>query len=52
MFESCLRPANTQLNNRKRRFALRLISLPKGDQARDPVGADSTVGMSLDTFLG
>ena len=33
--ESGLRPAAAQLDNRLRRYALRLASLPKGDQARE-----------------
>ena len=44
-------PAAAQLN-RKRRFAVRLISLPDGDQARELVGAVSTLGGSLELFLG
>jgi len=33
--ESGLRPEAAQLDNRLRRYALRLASLPKGDQARE-----------------
>ena len=34
-------------------FALRLVSLPKGDQARELVGAaNSGIGHSLESFLG
>ena len=33
--ESGLCLAAAQLNNRKRRFALGLVSLPRGDQARE-----------------
>jgi len=51
MFNSGLRPANTQPNNIKRRSALRLNSLPQGDQARDLMGTDSTIGESLETLL-
>jgi len=49
-----LLPAAAQLNcnNRKRRFAVRLISLPKGNQARELVGAANTLGSSLESFLG
>jgi len=50
--EPGLLPAAAQLNNRKRRFAVRLISLPQGDQARELVGAASTLGSSLESFLG
>jgi len=51
--ESGLRPAAAQLNNRLRRFALRLASLPRGDQARDLIGAsDSELGQRLQSFLG
>ena len=32
-------PAAAQLNNRKSCFALRLVRLPKGDQAKELVGA-------------
>jgi len=48
--ESGLLPAAAQLNNRKRRFAVRLISLPKRYQARELVGAASTLGSSLESF--
>jgi len=51
--ESGLRPATTQLDNRLRRFALRLASLPRGDQARKLVGApDSALGQRLQSALG
>ena len=44
--------ATTQLDNR-RRFALRLTSLPKGDQARGLIGAaDSALGQRLQSYLG
>jgi hypothetical protein len=39
--ESGLRPATAQLENRRRRYGLRLVSLPDGDQARKVVGATS-----------
>jgi hypothetical protein len=42
--ESGLRPVSAQLENRLRRFGLRLISLPDGDQARKVVGARSGIG--------
>jgi len=39
--------------NRLRRFALRLASLPRGDQARELVGAsDSALGQRLQSALG
>jgi len=51
--ESGLRPAGAQLDNRARRFALRLASLPRGDQARELIGAsDSELGQRLQSFLG
>jgi len=37
--ESGLRPAAAQLENRQRRFGLRLLSLPQGDLAEEVVGA-------------
>jgi len=37
--ESGLRAASTQLENRQRRFGLRLLSLPQGDQGWEVVGA-------------
>jgi hypothetical protein len=42
--ESGLRPASAQLENRLRRYGLRLLSLPEGDQAREVVGARSGIG--------
>jgi len=40
-------------HNRLRRFALRLASLPRGDQARELVGApDSALGKRLQSVLG
>jgi len=51
--ESGFRPAVAQLANRLRRFALRLASLPKGEQARELVGAsDSALGQRLQSALG
>jgi len=50
--ESGLRPAATQLDNCLRRFVLRLASLPKGDQARELVGADKTLRNRLQSSLG
>ena len=45
--ESGLRAATTQLENRPRRFGLRLLSLPHGDQARDVVVARTEIGRRL-----
>jgi len=42
--ESGLSPAATQLENWQRRFGLRLLSLPQGDQARGIVGAPTEIG--------
>jgi ribonuclease HI len=42
--ESGLRPASAQLENRLRRYGLRLLSLPDGDQAREVVGARTGIG--------
>jgi len=51
--ESGIRPAAAQLDNRLRRFALRLASLPKGDQERDLIGAsDCALGQRLQSALG
>ena len=47
MMESELRTANAKLNNRKRRCVLRLLSPPRGDQARELARADSTLGKAL-----
>jgi len=49
--ESGLRAATAQLENRQRRFGLRLLSLPEGDQAREVVGAPSGIGRG-DRVLG
>jgi len=52
-FESGIKPAVVQLDNRLRRFALRLASLPRGDQARKLVGtSDSALGQRLQSALG
>ena len=51
--ECGFRPAVAQLENRVRRIALRLASLPRGDQARELVGAsDSALGQRLQPALG
>ena len=49
--ESGLRPAGNQLENRQRRFGLRLLSLPQGDRAREVVGAQTALGNRLATAL-
>ena len=49
--ESGLRAATTQLENRQRRFGLRLFSLPQGDQAREVVGAPIGIGRRLTNAL-
>jgi hypothetical protein len=50
--ESRLRLAATQLENRQRRYGLRLLSLPQGSQAREVVGAASAFGKRLESALG
>jgi len=50
--ESGLRPAAAQLDNRQRRFAARLLSLPAGSEARGIVGAQSAIGRRLETSIG
>jgi len=42
--ESGLRATTAQLENRQRRFGLRLLSLPLGDQAREIVGRQQRLG--------
>ena len=49
--ESGLRAATAQLENRQRRFGLRLLSLPQGDQAREVVGAPTAVGRRFTNAL-
>jgi len=49
--ESSLRAATTQLENRQRRFGLRLLSLLQGDQAREVVGAPTGIGRRLTNAL-
>ena len=49
--ESGLRPAGNQLENRQRRFGLRLLSLPQGDRAREVVGARTALGNRLGAAL-
>ena len=43
-----LGPTSAQPDNRQRRLGLRLLSLPKGDQARTVVGATSAIGKRLE----
>jgi len=49
--ESGLRATTAQLENRQRRFGLRLLSLPQGDQAREIVGAPTAIGRTLTNVL-
>ena len=49
--ESGLRAVTTQMENRQRRFGLRLLSLPEGDQAREVVGARTAIGRRLTNAL-
>jgi len=48
---SGLRPANAQLKDRKRRWGLRLLSLP-GATSTGTRWSDSTLRKSLESFLG
>src|SRR5258705_9198788 len=50
MAESGLRPAESLLNNRSRRHVLRLMSLPKGNQAKSLPGCNTTVGQRMVHF--
>ena len=43
--------ARSLLNNRGRLFALRMASLPEGDQAGQLIGAPSEIGKRLVTWL-
>ena len=49
--EPGLRAATAQLENRQRRFGLRLLSLPQGDQAREIVGAPTAIGRRFTNSL-
>jgi hypothetical protein len=49
--ESRLRPAAAQLENRQRRFGLRLLSLPQGDLVREVVVAPTAIGRRLTNAL-
>jgi len=51
VMEAGLRPAVAQLENRLRRFALRLLSLPEGEQAREVVGTNTAIGRRLGSVL-
>jgi hypothetical protein len=50
--ESGFKPVAAQLENRQRQFGLRLLGLPKGDQAKEVVGAASSIGKRLESALG
>ena len=49
--ESGLRPAANQLENRQRRFGLRLLSLPQAATAREVVVTGTAIGKRLSTAL-
>jgi hypothetical protein len=49
--ESGLGPVTAQLENRRRRFGLWLLSQPDGDQAREVVGAATEIGKRLKNAL-
>jgi len=50
MAESGLRPAESLLNNRSRRHVLRLMSLPRGNQAKSLPGGDTPMGQHMVHF--
>jgi len=50
MAESGLRPAECLLNNRSRRHVLRLMSLPRGNQAKSLPGSDTPMGQRMVHF--
>jgi len=50
MAESGLRPAECLLNNRSRRHVLRLMSLPKGNQAKSLPGSNTPMGQRMVHF--
>ena len=50
MAESGLRPAEILLNNRSRRHVLRLMSLPKRDQAKSLPGYETAMGQRMVHF--
>jgi len=47
MAEPGLCPAESLRNNRNRRYKLRLVSLPKGDQAKTLPGCDTAMGQQI-----
>jgi len=47
MAEASLRPAAAQLENRQRRFATQLLTLPEGSEAKKVAGANSKLGERL-----
>ena len=49
--ELWLRSASTQLEERQRRFALRLLSLPQEDHAGETVGSPREIGRRLTNNL-
>jgi len=49
--ESGLRPATNQLENRQRRFGLRLLGLPQGEKAREMVSSNTPLGKRLSSAL-
>jgi len=49
--ESGLRAATAQLEDRQRRFGLRLLSLPQGDQTGEIVGTPAAIGRRLTNTL-
>jgi len=50
MAVSGLRPAESLLNNRSRRHVLRLMSLPKGNQAKSLPGCNTAMGRRMVHF--
>jgi len=50
MAESGLRPAECLLNNRSRRHVLRLMSLPRGNQAKSLPGSNTPIGQRMAQF--
>ena len=52
MAEASMRPATAQLENRQRRFATRLLTLPQGSEAKKVVGAESELGVRLRSAVG
>jgi hypothetical protein len=50
--EAGLRPAVAQLDNRQRRYGLRLLSLPRGSQVGEVLRATEGIGKRLKSALG